>query len=104
MAGAVAPAAAPATVAGAGPPPLVELALRAAAGGDAWLAQRRSVERLPPDVANPLLARLLARTGAPFAAAPHRLERFARCATRVHVTGDQLAAPAQMVAWLASFE
>jgi hypothetical protein len=87
-----------------GVPPLMRLALLAAARGDAWLSQRRSLERLPPDLADALLARLLARADGPFALAPHRLERFARCVTRVAMTGEQLAAPAAMLAWISSFE
>ncbi|GBF91899.1 hypothetical protein Rsub_05004 [Raphidocelis subcapitata] len=83
-------------------PPLVELCLRAAAASDAHISQRRSVAALPPDLANELLRRLLARRA--FDGAAHRLERFAGCVTRAELAGDRLGpAPAQALAWLASF-
>lgn len=89
---------------GLGPPSLVRLSLEAAAAHDFWTVQRRTVERLPPDLANPLLAALL-RRGA-FDGAPHLLDRFAACATRVEVDArgcELTVSPAQLIAWLSSF-
>ena len=83
---------------------MMQLCLEAAAAHDYWTVKRRTVEQLPPDLANPLLAALLQR-GA-FDGAPHLLERFATCVTRVAIDarGRELTvSPAQLVAWLASF-
>ncbi|KAI8473302.1 MAG: hypothetical protein J3K34DRAFT_519137 [Monoraphidium minutum] len=95
---------APTRRAAAGPPPLVELCLHAAASAPLWTVQRRSVDALPPDLANQLLAALVARRA--FDSAPQLLDRFAGCATAVDIDARRRepgVSPAQLIAWLASF-
>ena len=89
-------------------PTLAALCLQALAdaplGADVWALQRRTLEALPPDLANELLRRLLGRGAFAGAGRVHLLERFAACATEVALPGAQIAAaPHQAVAHVSSF-
>jgi hypothetical protein len=85
---------------------LLELCLDAASSREGWQvvqSQHDALRALPPELADPLLQRLLERRA--LDSAPQQIELFAERATRVHIKGDVLGREVvkALVAPLASF-